>query len=312
MQYSVYSSPQAAFDAVRNIPDWCELKKKYDKCSTQIDWMNWQWQSYNTKWNGGTFEEVEAKFNGDHGYEATLLAHVEESLKSAEFFKKRFHFQNRLTCGQRVDIARYLAGDSRCWSSVRRRAVKNFAVRVFAPMGGLSSVTPKMMRVCGALTCAVCEALEQNGIGVEVWATCECSRNFIMRKDIPWIEFKLREDSSWTDICHMVKVKDSSQYTDYGMVSYVTGDNGFYRNVIFKDRILMGCKLLEQGAVFGQCGASRNFDEKNIPPDEDFDSSTDIVLPRIYDMEEAKYWLEHKFTKSFNKIEERRANEEVA
>lgn len=312
MQYSVYSSPQAAFDAVRNIPNWEELVGRYEECERQIDNMRLQWDSYNTKWNGGTFEEVEAKFNGDHGYEATLLAHVEESLKSAEFFKKRFHFQNRLTCGQRVDIARYLAGDSRCWSSVRRRAVKNFAVRVFAPMGGLSNVTPKMMRVCGALTCAVCEALEQNGIGVEVWATCECSRNFIMRTDVRYEEFALKGDASWTDICHMVKVKDSSQYTDYGMVSYVTGDNGFYRNVIFKDRILMGCKLLDQGAVFGQVGASRNFDEKNIPPDEDFDSSTDIVLPRIYDMDEAKYWLEHKFAKSFNKIEERRANEEVA
>lgn len=312
MQYSVYASPQAAFDAVRNEPPWGDLVYKYNDCARQIDNMKYQWRSFNEKWNGGTFEDVEKKFNGDHGYEAKLIAHVEESLKSAEFFKKRFVFQNRLTCGQRVDISRYLAGDSRCWSSVRRKSTRNFAVRVFAPMGGLSSVTPKMMRVCGALTCAVCEALEQNGIGVEVWATCECARNFIIRNDVKWEDFSLKSDKSWTDICHMVKIKDSSQYTDYGMVSYVTGDNGFYRNVIFKDRVLMGCKLLDQGAVFGEVGASRNFDADNIPQSEDFDSSTDIVLPRIYDITEAEVWLKTKFTKSFNKIEERRANEEVA
>ena len=310
MQYCVYSNPQFAFDAVRNEPDWDALRSRFGSASN-VDYMKSSWISYNEDWNGGTFENVEKKFHGDHSYESKLLCHVEQELKSSDFFKKRFVFQDRLTCGQRVNVGRYLAGDARCWSSVRRKTTKNFAVRVFAPMGGLGQVTAKQFRVCGALTCAVVEAIEQNGICTEVWASCECKGclnkcNGVASNDFYGEGGLAYKDPTWADICTLVKIKDSSEYTDYGVLNYVTGDNGFYRNIVFKSRVLCGVNTMSRGASFNFMGASRNFDRGNIPSDETFDSSTDVVLPRIYDIDEAKNWLANDFTKQFEKIQERK------
>lgn len=310
MQYMVYASPQAAFDAVRTEPDWDALSSQYG--FGNVDYMKASWKSYNAKWNGGTFEKVESEFHGDHAYEAGLMFHVEQELKSADFFKKRFVFQDRLTCGQRVNVGRYLAGDARCWSSVRRKATKNFAIRVFAPMGGLGVVSAKEMRVCGALTCAVVEAIEQNGICTEVWASCECAHVLGCRTGITLGEREANGlcGSGWDDVCTLVKIKDSSEYTDYGMLNYITGNNGFYRNIVFKTRVLCGVNLLPLGGKFTFMGASRNFDRENIPPDEAFDSSLDIVLPRIYEIEEAKKYLANDFIKQFDKIQERKIGNE--
>ena len=35
-----------------------------------------------------------------------------------------------------------------------------------------------------------------------------------------------------------------------------------------------------------------------IPPDEDHDAETDIVVPRIYDIDDAKAWLETNLNKA--------------
>lgn len=295
MYYSVFASVQDVVKQAHNPPNWEQLKQQYPKDRYEVERMENEWNSfvYGGSFHGGGLAAVTKKFEGDHSYEATITANIESQFESENFYKKKFRFHNRQIQGQRVDIPRYLNGDPRYWFSVKKIPMPNRAVRVFAPMGGLYGISSRQMQVCGALSCAICEALEANGIAVELWASCCCSRIFGFRDGLSDEErSRIAVDRDWRDICHLVKLKDSSQYCDLGMINYVTGDSGFYRQIIFLDRIYAGAKRYASGVKYTSCGGSYNFSKDLIPPDEDHNVETDIVVPRIYDIEEAKRWLE--------------------
>lgn len=239
--------------------------------------------------DGGTFygstRKVVQEYYGDHSYNARITSSIEKNIISSnDMYQKRFTFHTRQMSGQRVDIPRYLSGDQRYWFSMKRVHVKRKCVRVYAPMGGLGNITRNDMSVCGALTCAAVEILESNGIGVELWASCVSSN---VAKENPEIQ---ASDEKWPDaVATFIKIKDVNQYCDYGMIDYVTGDSHFYRNIVFKDRILTTVK---RGLYFKGLGASDSISRDQIPNDEGYDSSVDILIPRIYNIATAKSWLE--------------------
>ena len=154
-------------------------------------------------------------------------------------------------------------------------------------------MTKKDMEVCGALTCAAVEVLESNGIGVELWASGVS-------------EGCRRYGSGNTDICTLIKLKDVGQYTDYGMINYITGNSWFYRNIVFKDRIISACK---NGGNYISVGGSVNFRRDLIPQEDGYDIDLDVVIPRIYNIKVAKSWIENDLMKSCEKAVK---NEEAA
>ena len=295
MEYSIYANIQDITKRFQTTPDWEWYSSKYPLCKSDVAWAKSTWNIIVGEWNGGTTEKVLETLNGPHSYEAELTTHIADNMLTNEFYKKKFKYRNRQMCGQRVDIARYLSGDQRCWSTVKRERVVNPSIRVYAPMGGTGEIKEKEMRVCGAMTAALCEALETEGIGVELWACCCAAGVFRQGK-------KCSDDN---DIAQMIKIKDSSTYCDFGLISYITGSSGFYRNIIFKDRILAGLDVMVRTGgkkVFNGIGGSYNFREWTIPKDEDNEFNKDIILPRIYDMDRAKEYLEENIEKVVTQV----------
>lgn len=302
---------------------WADVSKLVEQAKHELDWKrlyeitgssgyvseaerDWDEFTFGGSFYGGGTNEVISKFLGPHEYEAKVIANIERQLENENFFRKKFVFKNRQIQGQRVDIPRYLNGDQRYWFSVKKVPMPNRAVRLFAPMGGIARVSQSEMAVCGALTCAVCEALESNGINVELWACCCVGSvaNFHGKATDEQRRFG-RSQIKNCDLCQLVKIKDSSQYCDYGMINYITGDSGFYRNIIFKDRICALMNTAEStGMYYSNCGCSYNFTRECIPKDEDYNSEADIVIPRIYNIDEAKYWLNENLDKAIANVNE--------
>lgn len=280
MQYSVYSSPEELVKACNTEPDLQH---------TLFAQSDWNEITEGEEFYGGSTKHMIKEFYKEHSYEAKLTANIESQFDTEKFYKKKFRFQTRQTVGCRVDIPRLLNNDPRYWFSVKKIVTENRAVRVFAPMGGLGEVSENQMRVCGATTCAVVEALEANNIAVELWASCCSSGVFNIESNYHGVR-----DGTQEHICQLIKLKDSSQYSDLGMINFVTGHHGFYRNFVFKDRILTAHKLLGSGIKYRGVGSSYNFPRDYIPEDEDHDSSKDIVIPRIYNLDDAKKWAEEK------------------
>jgi hypothetical protein len=290
MTFSIHSSPHSIVERVEKAnPDFKQYNEK-TKRSNIIEGLWWQ-ASQKSMFHGpeGT-EGVIRDFRGSHEKSASLMASITKEIQTNNFVKDKFKFRNRLTVGSRVDISRYLSGDSRCWNSVRKTRSKAMTVRVFAPMGGLGNITRKELQTCGALSVSVTEAIESMGINVELWASCICGD--ILRV----YENKGQSQEENKDaICTLIKIKDSEQYCDYGMIEYITGDSYFYMNIIFKDRYLSAMTRADDGLFLCGDGWSYNFKKEALQDDEDFISDFDIVVPRIYNIEAAKKWLEKDF-----------------
>lgn len=307
MQYSVYPNVRALVDNALNEPDWNKLENQtYENVTRRsleyaIQKAKAEWREYTesrSSFSGkrGTKGVVE-EYEGPHDYEARIISNIESSILSDDFFKKRFSFVNRQTIGQRVDIPRYLNGDQRCWFAVKRKKKPNRAVRVFTPIGGTCEVTSEEMAVCGALSCAIVEMLEANGINAELWASCCVQGVFENMSTNPH-----PTDPTWDNLCQLVKLKDSCDYCDYGMVNYVCGNSQFYRNIVFKDRISHGISLMHSGLRFYEIGGSYNFSREYIPEDEDHDSDLDVVVPRIYNIDRAREYIQNNFCGTGSKI----------
>lgn len=243
-------------------------------------------------------EEVVKEFFGGHEAEASAMSATLADIRADGFFKKQFKFCNKQMTGCRVDIPRYLNGDQRCWFAVKKIRAETKAVRVYAPMGGLWNVTANMMKVCGALAVAVCELLESRGINVELWAACGI-RSFFYNKP------SNVNDCDWTKCCQMLKIKDSSQYTDLGLVNYICGNSDFYRNIIWKSRVAYGIEMhnisKDWKANVDASYASTNFQKEYLP--NEGDDKSDIVIPRIYQIETASEWLKNFAKRNQNEEE---------
>lgn len=292
MIYSIHTSPAHAVEAALGVKDPITGEYKMPQFITEDKAISdWRYFTNYSSFSGST-ETVAKEFYGDHSYESKITASIERNILTNEYFQSKFQFHSRQRTGQMVDIPRYLAGDPRHWFSMRRTNVKRMSIRVFAPMGGVHDVTKKDMEVCGALTCASVEVLESNGIGVELWASCVSER--------------CRYGSKNADICTLIKLKDVGQYTDYGMINYITGNSWFYRNIVFKDRIISACR---NGGQYRNVGGSVNFRRDLIPQEDGYDIDLDVVIPRIYNINVAKSWIENELIKSCEKAV---GNEEAA
>lgn len=294
MNYLIHNSVEQMLVEAENAPDWEAARKKYPNKSLYINIdmeNNWDSWTKGTAFTGKTSEVIE-EYRGEHEYEARIMSDESRDIMSDDFMKKRFTFRNKQLVGQRVDIPRYLSGDQRCWFATKKIKKIAQAVRVYAPIGGVGNVSEKEMQVCGALTCSVVEKLESEGINVELWAAYSIG-DFFHERVNPF-------DDDGIKVCGLIKIKDSSEYSDLGMISYVTGNNHFYRNIVFKSRVKFAYDVFMQTGIESNCGGnyrSSNFLEEYILPDGEYTKENTIVIPRIYHMYEAKQWLNNKFDK---------------
>lgn len=287
MTYSIWANASTLVEKVKNFD--VERIEGFAK----VEWLamtNSCSSFHGEKGTAGVIED----FYGPHEHEARITSKLESEILSDEMFKKRFSFVNRQTSGQRVDIPRYLNGDPRYWFTVKKKRTKVPSVRVYAPMGGRGYVSEKEMDICGATTCAIVEMLESNGVNVELWATCCAEGVFSINKRTG--------EKDQSHICHMIKIKDSGDYTDYGMINYITGNSHFYRNIIFKDRIMSS--LGREDIGYSGVGGSYNFSKGAIPIDEEYASDLDIVVPRCYSIDAAKRYIEENFLSGNSLIEQ--------
>lgn len=294
MNYLIHNSVEQMLVEAENAPDWEAAIKKYpDKSKYINNDMKWKWNSLTkgTDFNGKTGEVIE-ECRGEHEYEARIMSDKSHSMMSDDFMKKRFTFRNKQLVGQRVDIPRYLSGDQRCWFATKKIKKIAQAVRVYAPIGGAGNVSKEEMQVCGALTCSVVEKLEREGINVELWAAYRIG-DFFHKRVNP-------NDNDGCNVCGLIKIKDSSEYSDLGMISCVTGNDKFYRNIVFKSRVKFAYDVFMQTGIESSCEGgyySYNFLKEYILPDGEYTKKNTIVIPRIYNMDVAKQWLNNKFDK---------------
>ena len=294
MNYLIHNSVEQMLVEAENAPDWEAAINKYPNKSEYINndmKSKWDYWTNGTYFNGKTSEVIE-ECRGEHEYEARIMSDMSRDIISDDFMKKRFTFRNKQLVGQRVDIPRYLSGDQRCWFATKKIKKIAQAVRVYAPIGGVGNVSEKEMQVCGALTCSVVEKLESNGINVELWAAYSI-RDFFNERVNP-------NDDDGCKVCGLIKIKDRSEYSDLGMISYVTGNDKFYRNIVFKSRVKFAYDVFMQTGIESNCGGryhSSNFLEEHILPDGEYTKENTIVIPRIYNMDVAKQWLNNKFDK---------------
>ena len=294
MNYLIHNSVEQMLVEAENAPDWEAARKKYPNESGYINHdMKGSWDSWTkgTDFNGETGKVID-ECRGEHEYEARIMSDKSHSMMSDDFMKKRFTFRNKQLVGQRVDIPRYLSGDQRCWFATKKIKRIAQAVRVYAPIGGLLNVSKDQMQVCGALTCSVVEKLESNGINVELWAAYSIV-DFFHERVNPL-------DDDGIKVCGLIKIKDSSEYSDLGMISYVTGNNYFYRNIVFKSRVKFAYDVFMQTGIKSNCDGncrSSNFLEEYILPDGEYTKENTIVIPRIYHMDKAIKWFNNKFDK---------------
>ena len=293
MNYLIHNSVEQMLVEAENAPDWEAARKKYPNESGYINnnMRIWYYWTNGNGFNGKTSKVID-EYRGEHEYEARIISDISSEIMSDDFMKKIFTFRNKQLVGQRVDIPRYLSGDQRCWFATKRMKKIAQAVRVYAPIGGLVNVSKEEMQVCGALTCSVVEKLESEGINVELWAAYFLPDFFHQRVNT--------NDDDGIKVCGLIKIKDSSEYSDLGMISYVTGNDHFYRNIVFKSRVKFAYDVFMQTGIKSNCGGnyhSYNFLEEYILPDGEYTKENTIVIPRIYNMNEAIQWFNNKFDK---------------
>lgn len=206
--------------------------------------------------------------------ESSLVNDVMGEFKSLEFDEVKWKFAQRLVEGDSVDVNRYLDGHEKCWLGVKRQRKRKKVVRIYSEFGGHCGRSARELAVNGAIAVTLCEILESMGIGVELWA-CTYTNGC---------------GADGSDILEMVKVKASDEFADLGMINYVTGNNHVFRNTAFRNwgRIL---HENNKGDLSWGLGHHGNLTMEILEGRQEDKADGTILIPSIYDVEEAKRWM---------------------
>lgn len=204
--------------------------------------------------------------------EAGIINGIMDEINCAEFVEHAWEYKQRLEEGDSIDVNRYLDGHEKFWCGVRRCYRNKQVVRVYIGLGGNCNRTAQELAICGAVGVTVVEVLEAMGIGVELWGGCFSTDLF------------LNGDNGGT----LVKLKDSNEFSDLGMVNYICGNAHIFRNYFFRSWALLGERDgLGTDYHLGRC---RSFNATDIGLDESEQASA-IIVPQFYDVSAAKTWL---------------------
>ena len=227
----------------------------------------------------------------DVKHEAGIMAGVMDNINTSDFVEHAWEFKQRLEEGDMIDVNRYLDGHEKFWCGVRRCLRNKQVVRVYIGLGGNCNRTREELAICGAVGVTVTEVLEAMGIGVELWGGCFSTGLFD------------NGDNGGV----VVKLKDSNEFADLGMVNYICGDAHVFRNYFFRSWCLLGKRDgLDTTQNLGYC---RNFNDKDIGLDEE-EERTAIIVPQLYNVEDAKKWLIDMFNGLKNRLDGQKKTED--
>ena len=268
------------------------LLKVHDSIRDFFEFARWDWKNdkkfisqlrckvlYDNTESGNGFhgnqEKVYEKY-ATHKVEkeSSLVNDVMGKFKSLEFDEVKWKFAQRLVEGDSVDVNRYLDGQDKCWLGVKRQRKRKKVVRIYSEFGGHCGRSANELAVNGAMAVTLCEILESMGIGVELWA-CTYTKG-VGYNDI--------------DILEMIKVKASEEFADLGMINYVTGNNHVFRNTAFRNwgRIL---HENNKGDLSWGLGHHGNLTMEILEGRHEDKADGTILIPSIYNVEEAKRWM---------------------
>ena len=212
----------------------------------------------------------------DVKHEAGIMAGMMDNINTSDFVEHAWEFKQRLEEGDMIDVNRYLDGHEKFWCGVRRCLRNKQVVRVYLGLGGNCNRKMEELAICGAVGVTVTEVLEAMGIGVELWCGC-FSTNLFKNGDNGGV---------------VVKLKDSNEFDDLGMVNYICGYAHIFRNYFVRGWCLLRKRDgLDTEWSLGHC---RGFCAKDIGLDEE-EERTAIIVPQFYNVEDAKKWLIEMF-----------------
>ena len=219
------------------------------------------------------WKKCKKKFRShDMTHEASLAAGIMSEINCADFTEARWEFKQRMEEGDTIDIGRYLDGQEKFWCGVKRCIGTKRVVRVYVGVGGNCSRSPEELAVCGAAAVTLVEILESLGVGVELWGVSPSTRLF--------------EDGNHGQV--VIKLKDSDEFSDLGMINFICGNDAVFRNGVFR----AWTKLAEEEGKKLDCGLGYSrepkLDEIGLCEEE---KQCALVMPKMYSTSEARSWL---------------------
>lgn len=237
----------------------------------------------------GDFQDVLKKMREQNfSTEASLMSGAMEDINFANFSETAWEFRQRLEEGDSVDVNRYLDGQDKYWNGVRRKPRTKQVVRVYASFGGNWRRTDKELAMCGATGVTLCEILESMGVGVELWAVQGSS------------DFAYDVASVWNRANNitLIKLKNSYEFFNLGLVNYILGDKTVFRNADFRT-------LVKSADENGYCISSNFGSSMQVDADmlgmTDEEKKTSIFIPFTYTAEEARAVIKKILSKPIEK-----------
>lgn len=222
----------------------------------------------------GHWKSVCSKFaNAEFDTETSLTNDVVEDLITADFNEIHWKFQQRLTEGEGVDVERYLAGQERCWNGCKKLQRTRQAIRIYINFGGNCYRSSEELTISGAMGVTFAEMMESLGVAAEIWA----------------VHYSVGMDNQQNDYVELVKIKAQNEYCDFGLVNFMLGDDGVFRNGIFRCNCYNAMKN-KVDVTYG-LGTARSASLDTIGLTEE-EKRSSIVVPQVFSKEEATKWLQ--------------------
>lgn len=203
---------------------------------------------------------------------SSLIDSVIDRIRTSPFSELRWKFSRRLEEGDGVDVDAYLAGSERCWNGVKRTPRKKRAVRIYVNAGGNSHRSKQELAVAGAVGVTMAEMLEASGVAAEIWA----------------VHYTAGINRDGDNLVDMLRLKRQSEYADIGLIAFMLGDDGVYRNGQF--RVEIACSVRNGKDVMPDLGRSMTASLSAMGFTET-EAEDAVIIPQFFGAEEAEAWL---------------------
>lgn len=265
--FTIYTSPEDFFNKAKSLKQDIALRRTNSG-------MLWITLNTPNKFNGN-WNSILRKFDRcDFTAEASLTDDIVGDLATVDFNEMKWKFQQHLEEGDSIDVERYLAGQERCWCGCRRLPKLKRAVRIYVNFGGNANKSAYELAISGAVGVTLAEMMESVGVAAEIWG----------------VTYTHALDEYNRNYCDMIKLKSQNEYADVGMINYMLGDNGVFRNALFRNHIRV-CDL-NNADVRLSLGShvTATVDMLGLTERE---KKSSIVVPTLYTVDSARAWLEN-------------------
>lgn len=265
--YNVYSSPADLFRAAKAVSPETVSGREYST-SVLRDCEKSAAGEFYGSWEGTcrTFDECAFKAG------ASLTDEIIDEICTTDFSEMKWKFMQQLEEGDSVDVERYLAGQEKCWTGIRRKPKPRRTIRVYVNFGGNCDRSKQELSVAGAVGVTFAEIMESIGVAAEIWG----------------VHFNYGLDVRGNDYVDMVRLKAQNEYSDLGLINFMLGDSGVFRNVVFRTWLAAADRNgLDTAVGLGQSRLC-TLSTLGLTPGE---MKSAVMVPQLFTVESAKDWL---------------------